>query len=91
MANPLLTKFTPKIDAALTPSLPIFSRMLTNLDDVPSEGALVMNYVCSRPTSQQLSAAHQSGLVPHAGHISFLDRTQVTNWFKLHMSNAKAD
>lgn len=91
MANPLLTKFTPEIDAALTPSLPIFSRMLTNLDDVPSEEAPVMNYVRSRPTSRRLSAAHQSGLVPHAGDISFLDRARVTNWFELHVPNAKAD
>src|SRR3984893_8021691 len=91
MANPLSTKFTPEIDAALTPSLPIFSRMLTNLDDVPSEEAPVMNYVRGRPTSPRLSAAHQLGLVPHAGDISFLDHAQVTNWFELHVPNAKAD
>ena len=91
MANPLSTKFTPEIDAALTPSLLIFTRMLEDLDGITGKEAPVMTYMRSPATSRQLNATHQSGLVPYAGDISFLDRARVTNWFELRVPGAKAD
>jgi hypothetical protein len=83
-------EFSEEIDAALMPSLAILTELLCNADNVNAEDAPVLHYSRQPPGNGPEATIRMSGMIPFHGDVSILDRARATNWFELHVPDARA-
>ncbi|KAF9460088.1 hypothetical protein BDZ94DRAFT_1378544 [Collybia nuda] len=74
--------YTPEIDVALSPSLPVLKALLNTpekvVDNIPAKSWII--------TSKKKL---HSTIVPYVGSLTVLERARIANWFETHVSQKK--
>lgn len=81
--------FSPEVNTALAPSLPVLARTLTNPESVVNEDCPALAYTREKVTGS-LRHLHSIGMVPFHGNVSDLDVARVINWLEVHIPEARS-
>lgn len=87
LSDPLTIFYTEDVNKALSPHAGVLHRLLTALDS--SNPEISSKLIPAKKRLEDEGKVFENILIPPVGTISIMERAQITNWFKTHISRDK--